>query len=121
MPNLVQTYRLHDVDPSAYGGAVRINRRDAQMWNEKGFGIFHTVQEFRGKRRLENLAHINAWAVDIDKGSKGEMLDRIKLGLCADDGRGNQERVSRLLESQGCDPGELAPHLGKQACAFLSG
>lgn len=81
MANLVQTYRLHDVDPSAHGGAVRIARKDAWEWNKKGFGIFHTVQQFDGKRRLDRLVHINAWAVDMDKGSKPEMLERIRLGL----------------------------------------
>jgi predicted metallopeptidase len=81
MPNLVQTYALHDADPSGHGGAIRINRASAAEWNAKGFGIFHTVQEFRGKRRLENLVHINAWAVDMDKGTKPEMLERIKRGL----------------------------------------
>lgn len=81
MPNLVQTYVLHDSDPSSHGGAFRINRRDAAGWNEKGFGVFQTVQEFRGKRKIENLVGINAWAIDMDSGTKPEMMARIKAGL----------------------------------------
>jgi hypothetical protein len=80
MPNRVQTYVIHDSDPSQRG-AKRIRREDAQSWNEKGYGIFHTVQEFHGPRRIENLVHINAWAVDIDKGTKEEMLSQIGKGL----------------------------------------
>lgn len=85
MPNRVQTYALHDVDPNAHGGAIRINLRDAQEWNKKGFGIFHTVNEFFGKRRIDNLQFINSWFVEIDKGdsnlSKEEMFFKIKKGL----------------------------------------
>ncbi len=80
MPNLAQTYVFHDSDPTQRG-AIRINRKNAQEWNEKGYGIFHTVQEFFGPRRIENLTHINAWAVDLDKGTKEEMLARISKGL----------------------------------------
>jgi hypothetical protein len=81
MPNLVQTYVIHDTDPSAHGGAIRINRAEAKKWNEKGFGVFHTVQEFFHKRRISNLRHINAWAVDLDGGTKEDMLKTILSGL----------------------------------------
>lgn len=81
MPNRVQTYAIHDSDPSGHGGAIRIKRSLAQEYNAKGYGIFHTVQEFFGARRIPHLVHINAWAVDIDKGTKDQMLDKIKRGL----------------------------------------
>lgn len=78
MPNRVQTYVLHDTDPSGHGGAKRINLADAESWNQKGYGIFWTINEFYGPRRVENLVYLNAWAVDMDKGSKPEMLQRIE-------------------------------------------
>lgn len=82
MPNRVQTYVLAEkIDPRARQGAQRINRKDAKTWNEKGYGVFHTIQEFKGPRRVENLVHINAWAVDIDEGTKPQMIDRINMGL----------------------------------------
>jgi len=79
--NSVQTYVIHDSDPSAFSGAKRINRKDAEAWNKKGFGIFQTVQQFSKTRRIENLISINAWAVDIDDGTKEQMLSKIKIGL----------------------------------------
>lgn len=81
MPNLVQTYALHDTDPQGHGGAIRINRKDAHKWNSKGYGIFHTVNEFHGRRILANLVFINSWYVDIDKISKEEMIKLIATGL----------------------------------------
>jgi len=76
----VSTWILHDSDKS-FGGARRINRSDAKFWNEKGYGIFQTVQTFYGPRRIENLKYINAWAVDMDGSNKKEMLALIKTGL----------------------------------------
>ena len=64
-------YRLHDSDPTA-GGAVAITRAEAQTWNDRGFGIFTTVNEFNGPRRIANLKRIRAWAVDLDAGTKEE-------------------------------------------------
>jgi hypothetical protein len=49
--------------------------------NDQGYGIFWTVNEFDGSREIENLVKINSWALDIDTGTKPEMLSRIKLGL----------------------------------------
>lgn len=80
MANLVQTYVMHDSDPERRG-ATRINRRDAQSWNEKGFGVFQTVNYFRGPRVKANLLAINAWAVDIDTGTKSEQAKKIEQGL----------------------------------------
>lgn len=34
--------------------------------NNKGYGIFWTVNSFKGSRKIENLTHINSWFVDID-------------------------------------------------------
>lgn len=87
MPNRVQTYALWDgEDKEGKGGAFRIHRNDAKNWNEKGYGIFHTVQEFFGPRCIKKLVYINAWAVDIDpnkdgKPTKDEMMVRIREGL----------------------------------------
>lgn len=53
------------------------DRDEAHRWNTQGFGIFTTVNSFDGARRKENLIKINAWAVDIDEGSKDDMRRRI--------------------------------------------
>jgi hypothetical protein len=71
----MQLYRLHDANPA---GVFPIEREEAKHWNEQGFGIFATVNEFRGARRKENLVRINAWAVDMDDGTKDEMRARLK-------------------------------------------
>ena len=54
---------------------------DAHEENKRGFGIFWTVNEFDGPRKIANLKHINAWALDIDVGTKEEQLAKIKSGL----------------------------------------
>ena len=74
----VDWYRLHDSSPS---GAIQIDPSEAKDWNEKGYGIFKTVNSFRGARRNENLVGINAWAIDMDGGDKNAQLERIKSGL----------------------------------------
>ena len=65
-------YRLHDHDADLKGkGAVEVASRDeAARYNRDGWGIFWTVNEFTGARRIGNLARIAAWAVDIDEGEK---------------------------------------------------
>lgn len=75
-----QVYALHDSDPGNHR-MERIHPDQAAEYNARGFGIFHTVQEFQGPRRIENLVRINAWAVDIDEGTKEAQLERIKAGL----------------------------------------
>lgn len=81
MSNLVQTYIIHDSNPSLYRGARRVSYKNAKEWNEKGFGIFHTVQHFHKNRKIDNLVSINAWAIDMDDGSKEWMMSKIKSGL----------------------------------------
>lgn len=79
--NQVQTYALHDTDPSAHGGAFRIKRSQAHEYNSKGFGIFHTVQSFFGPRQKSHLVGLNAWFVDVDGGDKASIMKRIESGL----------------------------------------
>ncbi len=68
-------YRMHDVDNK---GAIRIDAEgddldcQADAWNRKGYGIFWTLNEFDGPRQIAHLRQINAWAVDMDAGSKEE-------------------------------------------------
>lgn len=76
---MTQLYRMHDSDDErrAREGAIAVSREDAKRWNEQGYGIFVTVNTFNGARRKDNLVSVNAWAVDIDKGTKREQRDRI--------------------------------------------
>lgn len=72
-------YRIHDSNPQLKAdGAKWIKPEEAEEWNRRGWGIFQTINCFRGQRRKENLAHINAWAVDIDSPNKGGLLKRIQ-------------------------------------------
>lgn len=73
-----QWYRMFDPDPK---GVFEIKREEAEKWNEQNFGIFWAVNSFRGRRRIENLLRINAWAVDIDQGTKDEQWAKIRRGL----------------------------------------
>lgn len=73
-------FKLHDQRPQDFG-ALEIKPDQAAKWNKEGFGIFWTVNEFRGSRRKENLTRILAWAVDLDGGDKPRQLERIRAGL----------------------------------------
>lgn len=70
-----QWYRMHDASPA---GVFQIEPHEAQGWNDQGFGIFATVNSFNGPRRKENLNCINAWAVDMDTGTKADQWERIR-------------------------------------------
>lgn len=76
---MTQLYRLHDSDEELKRkGAVTVASRDeATEWNREGWGIFSTVNDFKGPRRIQNLSRINAWAVDMDEGSKAEMWRKL--------------------------------------------
>lgn len=69
-------YRIHDSDQKS--GAIPISPDEAESWNKSGWGIFHTVQLFRGSRKKENLDRITSWAIDIDKGTKEKQLALMK-------------------------------------------
>lgn len=69
-------YRLHDSEQGH--GMLPLDPNDAHEWNRKGWGIFWTVNAFEGARRIANLKHILAWAVDIDNGEKPEQRRRLE-------------------------------------------
>lgn len=72
---MTHLYRLFDPKPN---GMFPIpDENDAGMWNDRGWGIFWTVQDFDGPRRTENLRAIRSWVVDIDTGTKGEQQERV--------------------------------------------
>jgi hypothetical protein len=75
-----QIYVLHDSDPKNHP-MVRISLAQAAAYNAKGYGVYQTINEFNGPRRIKNLVRINAWAIDIDDGSKDSQLARIRQGL----------------------------------------
>lgn len=76
---MTQLYRMAD-QPEANKAAIPCTSEEAKHWNtpELGFGIFATVNSFAGARRKENLTKINAWAVDMDVGTKQQMHDRLQ-------------------------------------------
>jgi hypothetical protein len=68
-------YRMHDAKPC---GMLAATPDSLEHWNRRGFGIFATVQRFQGPRQIENLAQIQAWAVDLDGGDKEQQRDRLQ-------------------------------------------
>lgn len=74
-----QLYRMCDLPTAESKAAIPVTVDEARRWNtpEHGFGIFVTVNSFNGPRRKENLTRINAWAVDMDEGTKQQMHDRL--------------------------------------------
>ena len=73
-----QYYALFDSEgPLKSKGAFRVEQKDLKKYNEQGFGIFWTVQDFIGDRKKENLSRINSWAIDLDGGDKEAQLELI--------------------------------------------
>ncbi len=72
-------YCIHDHDPELKKrGAFEIQKSEIRQYNQQGYGIFHTANEFNGRRKAENLVKINYWLADIDEGDKfNEQIDRI--------------------------------------------
>lgn len=65
---------MHDANPD---GMFEVSRTDAEKWNRDGNGIFWTVNEFDGRRRIANLVRIRAWAIDMDDGTKDEQFAKL--------------------------------------------
>lgn len=72
-------YRIDDKNPNKGCHPLK-NFTEAEHWNYQEWGIFWTVNSFKGPRRKDNCVEVIAWAVDIDEGTKEEQLDRIKSG-----------------------------------------
>lgn len=64
--------------PSAKKELHYITTNEMLRWNDDKFGIFFTVQGFNKHRKKENLTKINAWAIDIDSGTKEDQKQRIR-------------------------------------------
>jgi hypothetical protein len=69
-------YRIHDKD-SIPGCHSVTSFAEADEFNAQGWGIFWTVNQFVGARKIPNCVKVLSWAVDLDAGSKQEQLDRI--------------------------------------------
>lgn len=68
-------YALNEAEENA--SMITISDLSAEAFNRKKFGIFRTVNSFNGNRKIENLAKINAWYVEMD-GNKPSQLLKIK-------------------------------------------
>lgn len=77
MPRL--WFRMFDSAPQGGGAPMAISCEDeAISWNERGWGIYWTVNAFRdGVRRISHLEAVLAWATDLDASSKAEQRQRI--------------------------------------------
>jgi len=74
-----QWYRMSDRPDAESKAAIPISREEASRWNtpEIGLGIFMAVNSFDGPRRKECLTKINAWAIDMDDGTKAEQYAKL--------------------------------------------
>lgn len=75
-------YALHDTEPNRYRPQIVV-AGDADYYNERGYGIFFTVNTFKTKERKEsNLEKLDHWYVDIDSGTKTNQFKKIvEFGL----------------------------------------
>lgn len=67
-----------------------IEEGETALYNNGGYGIFHVVNDFEGRRVVENLRRINYWFADLDTGTKEEQLERIATHL----------KPSRVIETK---------------------
>lgn len=79
-PFIERYYAGHDYNTelSKKYGYFEISPFDQQKYNEKGYGIFWTVNEYNGNREIKNVTKINYWLCDIDDGTKEEQMKKIK-------------------------------------------
>lgn len=122
----VQWYRMLDADPAKGGGAIELAPASAHVWNERQWGVFWTVNSFEGPRRIPNLTRVNAWAIDIDAGSKQEQATRLMLSplvpsLIVETKRGYQAywaaKDARPAHWNAIVLDRLVPHYGADANA----
>ena len=72
-------YALHETDQNLKRrGAILIEPEQAIEYNQQGYGIYWTVNEYSGSRKTVNLTKVNYWFVDIDGGNKVEQLKSIR-------------------------------------------
>lgn len=80
-------YALYDNEEvkktnSSLCGVIEVNNESAaRELNKNGFGIFWSVNEFDGRRKIKNLKKINSWYCETDAGSKDVLRERINEGL----------------------------------------
>jgi hypothetical protein len=72
-------YILDDSGKLGFKGLLEAPEDSLKDYNDKGCGVFYSVNQFDGPRRRENLIKINAWYCDID-GDK--QMVRKKLEGC---------------------------------------
>jgi hypothetical protein len=74
---MIHYYRM--VDNKKKNPMILTDYDKLEYWNKQNYGIFWSINSFKnGKRTADNLIKINAWAVDIDEGTKEEQLIRIE-------------------------------------------
>lgn len=72
----IQLYAMYDSQPN---GVSEVTEEQAIVLNQKGYGIFCTVNDFAGARKKENLVSIRFVAPDIDRKTQ-EVYDLIERG-----------------------------------------
>ena len=81
MINDLRFYRMLDDPKATSKPCIETPFSECKSWNEKNYGIFWTMNKFKGNRIKSNLEKINVWSVDIDDGTKEEQKQKIKSGL----------------------------------------
>ena len=62
-----------------YQGVKETDFEHAEMYNNKGYGIFFTPNPCIGRLKKENVIEVQWWFVDIDEGEKPDILNKIKI------------------------------------------
>jgi hypothetical protein len=73
-----RVFALHDKHPGPPQELRNIGAHVRRLNNE-GYGIFQVVNQFTGRRLVENMTRIDWWYADLDTGTKAEQLERILL------------------------------------------
>jgi hypothetical protein len=124
---MTQIYRMSD-RPEDSKAAIACTVEEARRYNtpELGFGVFATVNTFNGPRRKENLTRINAWAIDMDEGTKEQMHAKLQAfvavpSIIVETKRGYQAywcaRDARAEHWDHIVLERLVPHFGSDANA----
>ena len=72
-------FALHDSDDELKRkGSFTVSKERAGQLNAEGYGIFHVVNAFEGRRLITNLVRIRYWTCELDLGQRSEQVARIK-------------------------------------------
>lgn len=72
---MTRLFAFHDKPDQRWAGPVEVAEKRAKELNEVGYGIFHVLNEYTGRRLAANVTRIRYWHCEIDQNTKKPLED----------------------------------------------